>query len=335
MIGATLRGGGTVTRGTLHFADLLNKRIVNLEDTLFRAVIDTTLLRRQGLTRGFQNRFIDSLVVDSLRMGMGSEAWLRSTEANIQLSGTVVFSKMADQYRMEGTLSALRGTYQLPLGVQIATRQFTVSRGQLRFLGTPDLNALVDIDAQYVVRRRVGENINVTVHIGGTLYEPTVLLASDVQPPLPQSEIISYLIFGRPLDPNAVGAQASQALVQGALSSLAGQIENSLVANLGLPIAPDYFELSPGEQGLSGTQVQFGWQIHPFGIPAFLTPSARICPGHALLNPADAGVSLEFRLSKEWRVASSVEPIRTCTNTGALPTGSRQFGVDVFWEKNY
>ena len=45
-------------------------------------------------------------------------------------------------------------------------------------------------------------------------------------------------------------------------------------------------------EGLTGTQVEFGWQIHPFGIPAFLTPSARICPGHALLSPTDAGVSL-------------------------------------------
>ena len=102
-----------------------------------------------------------------------------------------------------------------------------------------------------------------------------------------------------------------------------------------MPIAPDYFEISPGEQGLSGTQVQFGWQIHPFGIPAFLTPSARYCANRAF-NGSDAGVSLEFRLSKEWRVASSVEPVRTCTNNSTIPgAGLRQFGVDVFWEKNY
>ena len=332
MIGATFSGRGLVPRGTLHFADLLNKRIINLEDTLFRDVIDTTLIRRQGLEREFQNIFIDSLVVDSLRLEMGDDVWLRSTEANIQLAGSVVFSKTADVYRVEGVLTTPRGSYQLPLGTQVATREFTVMRGEIRMLGTPDLNAFVDIDARFVVRRRVGENVNVFVHIGGTLYNPVLTLSSDVRPPLPESEIIAYLLFGGPLNTSAAGSQGQQALVQSALSAIAGQIENVLLANLSLPISPDYFQISPG-QGLVGTQVQFGWQVNVFGIPAFITPSGLIgCQRKGVL----VGVSMEVRLNQNFRVAGSIEPVRGCNTSAPTAVGAqRQAGLDVLWEMNY
>jgi hypothetical protein len=47
-------------------------------------------------------------------------------------------------------------------------------------------------------------------------------------------------------------------------------------------------------------------------------------------------LSLEFRLSKEWRVAGSVEPVRGCNApvTAGVPT-ARQAGVDMLWERNY
>ena len=334
LIGATLSGGGSVPKGIMHYTDLLNKRVVNLEDTLFRGLVDTTLIRSQGLARAFQNRFIDSLVVDSLRLGMGSEVWLRSTEANIQLAGSVVFSKVADIYRADGTLTTPRGLYQLPLGVQFATRQFTVTRGEIRMLGTPDLDGLVDIDAEYLIRRRTGDNMTVFVHIGGTLYLPTITLTSDVRPALPEAEIISYLMFGGPLLAGTATFQTKQAAVQSVLSAFSGQVESALLSNFGLPF--DFFQISPTEQGLSGTQVEFGWQWDIFGIPAFVTPTSRFGCQQNWTKSENWGLSLELRLSRDWRVAGSVEPVRGCsTNAITAGAGTRQAGVDVLWERNY
>jgi translocation and assembly module TamB len=341
MVGVTLRGRGTVSKGTLHFADLVNKRVVNLEDTMFSRVIDTTLIRRQGLGRTFQNRFIDSLVVDSVRMEMGSEVWMRSNEANIQLAGNAIFSKSAAQYQVEGTLSTSRGTYRLPLaGFEFTTREFIVTRGGIRFLGTPDLNALVDIDAQYLLRRRVGDDVRIFVHIGGTLYAPTITLTSDARPPIPEPEIISYLLFGGPLNTSSAGYnQAKQAAVQSVASALSGQIENALVSNLGLlgsPITPDYLQITPGESWVLGTQVQFGWQWEVFGVPVFLTPTTRLGCQRAFVRTEDWGVSAEVRLTKEWRVSGSVEPTQSCNANSLTPgANNRQAGFDVLWEKNY
>ncbi|MBI4503875.1 MAG: translocation/assembly module TamB domain-containing protein, partial [Gemmatimonadetes bacterium] len=332
--GATLSGCGTVPKGILHYTDLVNKRVVNLEDTLFRGLVDTTLIRRQGLGRGLQNRFIDSLIVGSLRLQMGSEVWLRSTEANIQLAGSVVFSKVGDSYRADGVLTTPRGIYQLPLGVQFATRQFTVTRGEIRMLGTPDLNALVDIDAYYLIRRRTGDNMTVYIHIGGTLYVPTITLSSDVRPALPEAEIVSYLMFGGPLIAGTATSQGRQAAVQSFVSALSGQVESALVSNIGLPF--DFFQISPPEQGLSGTQVELGWQWDIFGVPAFVTPTSRFGCQQSFIKTENWGLSLELRLSKDWRVAGSIEPVRGCSTTSITPgAGTRQAGVDVLWERNY
>jgi translocation and assembly module TamB len=340
MVGVTLRGGGTVTKGTLHFADLVNKRVLNLEDSIFRRVIDTTLIRRQGLGRTFQSRFIDSLVVDSLKMDMGNEVWMRSTEANIQLAGSAVFSKEGGQYQVEGTLNTPRGTYRLPLaGLQQLSREFSVTRGDIRFLGTADLNALVDIDAQYLMRRRVGDDVRISVHIGGTLYVPTIALSSDARPPIPEAEIISYLLFGGPVNTTSAGMkQAQQAAVQSVVSALSGQIENALISNLGLlgsPITPDYLQITPGDSWVLGTQVQFGWQWDVFGVPVFLTPTTRWGCQRTLVRTEDLGISAEVRLTKEWRVSGSVEPTQACNASLTPGANNRQAGLDVLWEKSY
>jgi autotransporter translocation and assembly factor TamB len=99
---ATLTGDLTANRGVLYFADLMSKRIIDLEDPTIADLVDTTLLRSQNLSLGakFQNRFLDSLTIQDLRVQPGSDVWLRSNEANIQLGGEVVLSKACLLYNL-------------------------------------------------------------------------------------------------------------------------------------------------------------------------------------------------------------------------------------------
>src|SRR5207247_2379678 len=111
VFGATLTGHAKVTSGVLYFADLVQKRIVNLDE-----LADTSLasiIERQRLGPEFQNVFLDSLRINELELEMGSDVWLRSDEANIQLAGTVTLSKQRNAYLISGTLQAPRGTYRL------------------------------------------------------------------------------------------------------------------------------------------------------------------------------------------------------------------------------
>ena len=53
--------------------------------------------------------FLDSLRIRGLDLDMGTDVWLRSNEANIQLTGTVALSKERSSYLLSGTLQAPRG----------------------------------------------------------------------------------------------------------------------------------------------------------------------------------------------------------------------------------
>jgi hypothetical protein len=329
--GATLTGRGTVTKGDLYFADLIEKQIINLEDTLYASLIDPDLIREAGLETTLENRLLDSLRIDSLSLQMGSDVRLLSNEADIQLTGQLLVGKVADRYRIDGTLSTPRGTYRLPFGrgavglAELVVREFDVTGGQVQYFGTPDLNADIDINARYVVRTTKEQDITVFVNVGGTLYSPVLTLSSDVRPELPEDEIISYLLFNAPTV--EIGAVPSELL--GALST---EVVSPFITGLGLPL--DYFRIRPPSQGLSGTEIALGVQLSQ---NTFITLSPRICQEQQRGRLAsDLGASFEYRFSPNWHFAFSRDPVNACTLAGAASRQFRsQIGWDLFWEKRY
>ena len=337
VFGATLSGRGTVTSGVLHFADLVNKRVVNLEEPWVQDLIDTSLIRTQRLGPEFQSLFFDSLQVRNLQLTMGEDVWLRSNEANIQLSGSVTVNKVRDNYLLSGTLQAPRGTYRLNVG--LVTREFVVSKGTVQYFGTPDLDAALDIEASHVVHPLPGpgtnnRDITVIAHIQGTLRVPKLTLESE-QNDKSQTELISYLMFGKPTF--ELGGGEGVFVRSTAASLLAGELERTVVSDLGVPL--DYFEIRPGDPSnpFSGAQVAAGWAI---GSKTFLVVNAGFCQQVQSQNQSRLanllGASFQFRFSPEWRTEASFEPVRACGLGSLLQAPvSRQVGLDVFWERRY
>jgi translocation and assembly module TamB len=341
--GARLSGNLIASSGVLYFTDLVYKQIVNLDDPELVELIDTTFLRRARLGPEFHNRFFDSLRIRDLSLEMGSDVWMRSTEANFQLSGTLDVDKEGAIYRFDGTLAAPRGTYRLNL--RILSREFVVTRGQVRFFGTPDLNPELDIDAKHVLRAiRDQREVTIYVHIGGTLLSPKLTLLSDERPPLSQTEIFSYLLFGAPRIELAGQGQTGQGqYVNQVMASLSGvlssEVERALISDLGLPL--DYVEIRPGVgsdplSSLSGSQVAVGVQI---GRKTFLTLNAGFCPNQRVRLGNTLGASVQFRVSQEWRTELGFEPVRQCTDGtpvgGATTAAPYQVGFDLLWERRY
>ena len=122
------------------------------------------------------------------------------SEANIQLAGTVFLKKERKEYLVSGTLQAPRGTYRLKVGP--VTREFVVSQGTVRYFGTPDQDAELNIEAKHTVHavptpaQRNPEDVTVVAHITGTLLVPRVTLEAEKQD-FSQTEVISYLLFGK------------------------------------------------------------------------------------------------------------------------------------------
>ena len=347
VFGAHLTGQVTADAGNLHFADMLTKRIVDLENPGDSGLIDLDLVRTERLGANFQSRFLDSLTIDTLQIQMGESFWLRSNEANIQLDGNLTVNKRRDLYRYDGTLNAVRGSYALRIG-GLVTREFTVERGTVRYFGTPDLNASLDIEATHTVESaETNEEIPVVARITGTMLQPRLELSSPItssRPALSQTELVSYLMFGRPtFSLQGQQGQGSQyAAVQTGLSylssALSSEIQRTLISDLGVPI--DYIDIRTGSAGTAGiagqsgaaqvAQVAAGWQI---GRRWFVTLVADLCTNAQRFYP-----SAEFRMTRQLRFKTSVEPAYSCQvalNQPALSVNKYQVGFDVLWEREY
>ena len=339
VFGATLTGQVNATSGALWFADLVQKRIVNLDELADTSL--ASLIEQQRLGPEFQNVFLDSLRIDDLALEMGNDVWLRSNEANIQLAGSVRLTKRRNLYLVSGTLQAVRGTYRLKVGP--VSREFVVSQGTVHYFGTPDQDAALDIEAKHVVHPApapgfTNEDITVVAHITGTLLVPKVTLAAEKQD-LSQTELISLLLFGKrtvDLAGDQGGIADQRAVLQSALSVLSGEIEQTIVSG-GVPV--DYVEIQPGGGGqgtpLSSWQLAVGRQLGP---KTFLVVNAGYCQGGQGGVQNLLGLSLQFRISPEWRTEASFAPVQTClpdANSVQGTTVPRQVGLDLFWERRY
>lgn len=341
--GAVLTGDIVANSGVLHFADLLTKRIVNLSSPEYADLIDTTLIRTRKLGADFQSVFLDSLNVQDLRLTVQDQFWLRSSDANIQLEGSVLVNKAARVYRIDGNFSALRGNYTLHIG--FVTRDFQVTRGTVRYFGSIDLNAELDIEAQHVVQTG-SDDIPIIARITGTLLLPRLSLESTMRPAPTESELVSYLMFGRPTPelPGAglgQGGQEQAALETGLAylgSALSSEIQRVFISDLGIPV--DFFEIRAGGgnifSGQGSNQVTAGWQL---GNKVFFTVNAGFCNTFSNLDKASLGTGLEYRANRAWRFQTSFEPVINCRPAGSSPNPQDsyqyQFGIDALWEKEY
>src|SRR6266550_548722 len=205
---AVMRGTVRVERGTIYIPDVVKKRIIDLNDPEFQSMVDTLLAtNREGMPRApkavARNPRLENVAVD-----IGPDVWLRSSEANIKLGGSLTVTLASPtpaeppRLALEGNLSADKGTYRLNLVDPFIQPTFDVQSGTLRFFGTPDLNPSLDIRAIHTVRQPQksvnGRDVRVEVDITGTLAIPQLALKNPDNLPLSESDLLSYLVTGEP-----------------------------------------------------------------------------------------------------------------------------------------
>ncbi len=190
----------------------------------------------------------DPLAAD-ISLDIPKDCWLRGKDAQVEINGNVQLKKDPQQtFVLFGSLHAVRGTYRF------RGKLFQITQGTLSFVGQEDLNPPVNIEAQ----TEIG-TVTIIIHLNGTFQHLTLTFDSD--PPMDQSEIISYILFGRGTE--SLTDQETFKAEEMALS-FTGQIAaDKLKDVVGDALGIDYLNISTGSSGFRQGALSMGKYILP------------------------------------------------------------------------
>jgi translocation and assembly module TamB len=284
------------------------KQLTPLDDPAVAQVADTADAATRDLLPP-RNPLLDNLRVD-VAVNVARDTWVRNTDMNVEIytppdAGTlrVVLDQAAGEVGLLGSLNTDRGEYEA------FGRRFTLTRGGVTFQGGPTIDPLLHVIAVHEVRLPGRESFDIRVHVGGTLNRPTLSLESDAQPPLSQTDLLSYLAFGASSTSllqqqgsslsgqsgaggglaGGVAALATRQLAGIALDGVIDELESDAARQVGV----DVFRITPADlppelafggfdNVLLGTEVEVGkyfarrWFVAGQARPTFVRPGARV-----------------------------------------------------------
>ncbi len=303
--------------GVLYLPEPTGKKIVADKDPALFNVLDTAIMSNREVFPA-QSPLLANLRMD-VNLRVDRDVFVRSRDANVEVYSdgdlAIHVNRAKQALIFDGVLLSERGEYRF------LTKRFGIKRGSATFVNTEELNPTLQVTGAYEVRLPSREALNITIVIGGTLLNPRISLSSDAQPPIPQSDLLSYLAFGRSsssllqLEASGVGssnnligagaALATQQLAGVALGVLADQAAGEAARSIGA----DVFNITPADVQtdvggfLRGTEIEFGKYIKSH---SFIGLQVRPDP-QALKRP---GIYYEHRFGglRGYRLETSIEP---------------------------
>jgi len=344
-----ITGDLAIRHGVIYVPDPTDsRRVTNIDDPTLVAVLDT-------LGVAPESRHLPPAILRNLQLDIGirvaHDTWVRNHTANVEIytpTGGVPVRLTMDNARqaflVEGTINADRGEYT------VAGRQFALTAGSVTFLGTPELDPLLQLNAQYLVPRLNQQALTIQIAVGGYLSQPRITLSSNAQPPLPESDLISYLAFGR----------SSSSLIDlggsGVTGSDLGVIAEQQIAGLGLGAFVDAWVSGLEERGTrAGLDV---FRVHPAKLPEelnvggyfqnvmrgmeveagkYLTPRFYLS-AKGRLSGAPPGLRLDWQRSGGWSWYATWEPGYLPSEPSfdfTQPTRTQVFGSFLRWKRRF
>jgi len=346
---AMMRGTVRVERGTIYIPEVVKKKIIDLNDPEFQSTVDTLLAQNREVMPRPPKAVARNLRLENVAVDIGPDVWLRSSEANVKLGGSLNVTLAppnpgeVPQLALEGQLSADKGTYRLNIVDPFIQPTFDVQSGNLRFFGTPDLNPSLDIRAIHTVRQprqsANGRDVRVEVDITGTLARPQLALRNPDNLPLSESDLLSYLVTGEP----AVGLDNTTGQFAGlGIRAVANIFTNAIPRNIvdilevqtATPGADPSQTTNSSYYSLLNTRAILGKQL---GSKWFLGLSTGLCFVNSSAFKENLGLQLEYRISSLYSAQAAIEPGSSNTRCDKSPTQNiqltqtpPQLGFDLF-----
>ena len=162
----------------------------------------------------------------------------------LELGGDIQLIKHRNFFELFGPINVLRGQYSL-LG-----KVFVIKSGVITFEGGENLDARLDVQAQYSFRDSERIKHNLMLNVGGYLNEPEISFNYEDRQ-ISEGDALSYILFGTDLASLGSAQQASLGssgldaadIAQTAVASL---LSSQLTKLLGNTLNMDYIEFKSG-----------------------------------------------------------------------------------------
>jgi len=345
-----------VRSGVIVIPESDHKEVISARDPALYQVVDTARVDESTVGLVGQSPLMANLRMD-VTLDVARDTWVRTSAANVEVFTppdrplVIRMDRRRQSIVLDGEVTTDRGEYEF------LSKRFQIRRGSALFVGSREPDPSLQITGEYEVQLAASQAINIRVQIGGTLSRPRLALDSDAQPPLSQSDLLSYLAFGRTSSSllqfggsslagggggtglAGTGAQfVTQQLAAVALGVFIDQFESSAQRSLGaayVNVTPAdlYTELAQSGQiagFFKGTQVEVGKYTDP---NTFVAVNARLSSFAS--NPGDRavpGIRVNRRMGKGFALDASFTPryvpqTPTLEVNGVAPKSTGVFGT--------
>lgn len=217
----------------------------------------------------------------AVRVILGERMLVKTAGVDARLGGEVeILARNLEEINGRGRIEIKEGAYSA-YGIGLK-----VERGNILFAGGPVDRPTLDI----LALRTAGE-VKAGVRVTGTPRRPLVKLYSD--PLMPDTDILSYMVLGRPL--GAAGGDTDLLMTAAGVLLSQGEsvvLQDRLKRRLGI----DVLEVQAGSGDVSSSVVTIG---------KYLSPRLYISLGHSLFTSTNE-FRMRYRLFERWELESSV-----------------------------
>ena len=345
MMGVAVSGKARIVHGTIYIPNGGGPRQVSTDDPAVISVVDTSDVRMQKIINS-ESPLLENMTID-VKLSVARDTWARSPDANVEFYTqgplTILKNRTDEGVSLDGVVNTERGEYAF-LG-----RRFVLTQGSAIFTGGTDINPLLQLGAQYTIQPAGRPALNINIAINGTLRKPVILLTSDAQPPLSQSDLLSYLAFGKSSTSlvssasstssggsgagSLVGSAAALATRQLTATAL-GVMTRQFAATAARSLGADVFTITPADVPdagvtlngvktiLAGTQIEAGKYVDRQTYVATQIRARGTTPGFVVQRRLSKGYRIEASIDSRYLVnqptLSSDVPIRSEATFGAF-----------------
>jgi translocation and assembly module TamB len=241
--------------------------------------------------------FYEALALDlAVRVPRGT--WVRPRDGEIEIAGEVRLRKeRGGDPTLTGEIRSVRGWYAFH------GRKFQITKGEILFTGGPDIDPGLRIAASHKA-----PPYRIDMLVGGSLNKPTLALRSE--PSLEEGDILSVLLFGKPVKELDRGERVD--LQAQALKATSEFVASGLRQSVARRLGVDTLEVGFGEDPRKA-RVEVG---------KYVSRDVFVSAAQEFGETQGQQYSIEYHLSPNWQLKSS--------------TNSRgETGIDLFWRREY